>query len=198
MTKQEFLAKLRAGLSCLPQEDAEERLGFYSEMIDDKIEDGLSEEEAVREMGDANDIIAQTVADAPLKKLVKKKIKSSKKLKAWEIVLLVLGSPIWFSLLIAAFSVIISLYVSVWAIVISLWAVFAAFVGCFIGVLTAGILLICMSRVAAGILLIGLSLFSAGLSIFMFFGCREIVKGMIFLAKKVISGIKHLFIRKEN
>ena len=198
MTKQEFLAKLRTGLSCLPQEDAEERLGFYSEMIDDKIEDGLSEEEAVREMGDVNDIIAQTVADAPLKKLVKKKIKSSKKLKAWEIVLLALGSPIWLSLLIAAFSVIISLYVSVWAIVISLWAVFAAFVGCFIGVLTAGILLICTSRVAAGILLIGLSLFSAGLSIFMFFGCREIVKGMIFLAKKIISGIKHLFIRKEN
>ena len=198
MTKQEFLAKLRTGLSCLPQEDAEERLGFYSEMIDDKIEDGLSEEEAVREMGDVNDILAQTVADAPLKKLVKKKIKSSKKLKAWEIVLLALGSPIWLSLLIAAFSVIISLYVSVWAIVISLWAVFAAFVGCFIGVLTAGILLICTSRVAAGILLIGLSLFSAGLSIFMFFGCREIVKGMIFLAKKIISGIKHLFIRKEN
>ena len=67
-----------------------------------------------------------------------------------------------------------------------------------IGGLTAGILLICTSRVAAGILLIGLSLLSAGLSIFMFFGCREIVKGMIFLAKKVIRGVKHLFIRKEN
>ena len=198
MTKQEFLSKLRTGLSCLPQEDAEERLGFYSEMIDDRIEEGLSEEEAVSKMGNIDDIVAQIIADVPLSKLVKKKIKPKRRLRAWEIVLLVLGSPIWFSLLIAAFSVVISLYVSVWAIVISLWAVFATFVGCFIGGLTAGILLICTSRVAAGILLIGLSLLSAGLSIFMFFGCREIVKGMIFLAKKVIRGIKHLFIRKEN
>ena len=198
MTKQEFLVDLGLGLSCLPQEDAEERLSFYSEMIDDRIEEGLSEEEAVREMGAVDGIVSQIVAEVPLSKLVKKKIKPKRRLRAWEIVLLVLGSPIWFSLLIAAFSVVISLYVSVWAIVISLWAVFAAFVGCFIGGLTAGILLICTSRVAAGILLIGLSLLSAGLSIFMFFGCREIVKGMIFLAKKVIRGVKHLFIRKEN
>ena len=130
MTKHEFLVDLGLGLSCLPQEDAEERLSFYSEMIDDRIEEGLSEEEAVREMGAVDGIVSQIVAEVPLSKLVKKKIKPKRRLRAWEIVLLVLGSPIWFSLLIAAFSVVISLYVSVWAIVISLWAVFATFVGC--------------------------------------------------------------------
>ena len=44
MNKQEFLAGLRKGLSGLPQEDIEERLLFYSEMIDDRIEEGMEEE----------------------------------------------------------------------------------------------------------------------------------------------------------
>ena len=47
MSKQEFLAQLRKGLSGLPKEDLEERLTFYSEMIDDRIDDGMAEEEAV-------------------------------------------------------------------------------------------------------------------------------------------------------
>ena len=51
MTKQEFLLNLRKGLLGLPPQDIEERLAFYNEMIEDRIEDGLSEEEAVAEMG---------------------------------------------------------------------------------------------------------------------------------------------------
>ena len=35
MNKQEYLERLRRGLSELPIEDVEERIGFYSEMIDD-------------------------------------------------------------------------------------------------------------------------------------------------------------------
>ena len=42
MTKNEFLEQLRRGLSGLPMEDIDERLNFYSEMIDDRIEEGLS------------------------------------------------------------------------------------------------------------------------------------------------------------
>ena len=51
MSKQEFLAQLRKSLSGLPQEDIEERLTFYSEMIEDHIEEGLPEEEAVSAVG---------------------------------------------------------------------------------------------------------------------------------------------------
>ena len=66
MTKQEFLNKLGKGLSCLPQEDIEERLTFYSEMIDDRMEEGFSEEDAVLEIGDIDEIISQTIADIPI------------------------------------------------------------------------------------------------------------------------------------
>ena len=47
MNKQEFLAQLRKQLSGLPLKDAEDRITFYSEMIDDRMEEGLSEPEAV-------------------------------------------------------------------------------------------------------------------------------------------------------
>ena len=46
MSKQEFLEQLRRGLPGLPREDIEERLKFYSEMLEDRMEEGLSEEEA--------------------------------------------------------------------------------------------------------------------------------------------------------
>ena len=57
MNKQEFLAGLQKGLSGLPQEDVEERLTFYGEMLDDRMEEGLSEEEAVAAAGSVEEIV---------------------------------------------------------------------------------------------------------------------------------------------
>ena len=65
MNKREFLARLRKELSGLPQSDREERLAFYSEMIDDRMEEGLSEEDAVSAVGSVEEIAAQIVADFP-------------------------------------------------------------------------------------------------------------------------------------
>ena len=45
MNKQEFLTRLRLGLAGLPQEEIAERVSFYHEMIDDRVEDGLTEED---------------------------------------------------------------------------------------------------------------------------------------------------------
>ena len=126
MNKQEFLAQLRKGLTGLPKDDIEERLTFYGEMIEDRIEEGLSEEEAISEIGSVGEIAAQTIADTPLAKIAKERIRTKGRLKAWEIVLLVLGSPIWLSLGIAAAAVILALYVSLWSVIVSLWAVFGS------------------------------------------------------------------------
>ena len=47
MTKKEFLSSLRSKLQGLPPSDIDERISFYSEMIDDRMDEGKSEEEAV-------------------------------------------------------------------------------------------------------------------------------------------------------
>ena len=198
MNKQEFLAQLRKGLSGLPQDDIEERVSFYGEMIDDRMEEGFSEEEAISGIGSADAIISQIVADIPLTKLVKEKVKPQRRLKAWEIVLLVLGSPVWLSLLIAAFAVILSLYVVLWSVLISLWAVFVSFVGCALGCIAGGIVFACSGRSPMGIAIISAGTVCAGLAIFMFFGCKAATAGILILTKKLAVWIKNLFRKKEK
>lgn len=197
MDKLEFLALLRKELSGLPQDSIEECLTFYSEMIDDRIEDGLSEQDAVCEIGSVEEIVSQTVAEIPLGKLVKEKITPKKRLSVLEIVLLALGSPIWLSLLIAFFAVFLSLYISLWSVIISLWAVFVSVIGCAIGGIVSGILFIVFKNTISGIAIISTSLVCAGLSILLFFGCKAVTKGFLRLTKKSLSGIKNSFIKKE-
>lgn len=207
MTKQEFLSQLRKGLSGLSQDEIEERLTFYSEMIDDRMEEGISEEEAVAEIGPADEIAAQIssdippaepVPDIPPAEPVKEEIKSKRTLKAWEIVFLVLGAPIWLSLLIAAVAVVCSLYCALWSVVIALWAVDVSLIGSFLGCMVSGTVAALHGSGLAGAVAIGAGFICAGLSILLFFGCRGATKGIAFLTKKIASGIGNLFVRKEN
>ena len=80
MNKQEFLAELQKGLSGLPQEDRDERLTFYGEMLDDRMEEGLSEEEAVAAVGSVEEIVRQTAADIPLAKIARERIRPKRRL----------------------------------------------------------------------------------------------------------------------
>lgn len=198
MSKQEFLAQLRKGLSGLPQDDVDERVNFYSEMIEDRMEEGLSEAEAVSAVGPVDEIAAQIVADMPLTKLVKEKVKPKRRLKAWEIVLLALGSPVWLSLLVAAFAVILSLYVVLWSVIISLWAVFASFIGCALGGIAAGIAFAIGVNGLTGVAMLGAGIVCAGLSIFLFFGCKAATIGTLLLTKRIALGIINWFVKKEE
>ena len=198
MNKQEFLEQLRQGLRGLPWEDIEERLTFYSEMIDDRMEEGLSEAEAVAEIGDVREIISQIRAEVPLTKIVKEKIKPKSPVKPWGIVLLIIGFPLWFPILIAAIAIILSVYIVFWSVIISLWAVFASFIaGAFSGVCSAVYFLICGKAVTV-LSMLAVGLLCAGLAIFMFFACLAATKGVIWLTKKAAIGLKHMLIGKET
>ena len=64
MKKQEFLDELKKALWALPEADQKNSLEYYAEMIDDRMEDGLSEEEAVAAIGDLDEIVdALTMAE---------------------------------------------------------------------------------------------------------------------------------------
>ena len=198
MSKEEFLAQLHRGLSGLPREDIEERLAFYSEMIDDRMEEGGTVEDAVSGIGSVEAIIAQIKADIPLTKLVRDKITPKKSIKAWEIVLLVLGAPVWLSLAVAAFAVIVSLYAAFWAVIISLWAVCASLIGCAFGGIAAGIGFAFGGHNLTGIALIGAGIVCAGLSIFAYFGCKAATTGTVRLTKKIVLCMKNCFMKKEE
>lgn len=198
MNKQEFLSQLRKGLAGLPQNDIEERLAFYGEIIDDRIEEGLSEEEAVSAVGSVSEIISQAVAEIPFSKIAKERIKLKRRLNAGEIVLLILGSPIWLSLGIAALAVIFSLYIVLWSVIVSLWAVFGSLAACFIGGILSGVIFVTGGKGASGVVMLAAGIICAGFSIFMFCGCKAATKGILMLTKKITIWIKGCFIRKEE
>ena len=198
MNKQEFLTQLRKGLCGLPQDDIEERLTFYSEMIDDRMEEGFLEEDAICALGNVDEIISHIISDISFTKLLKEKINPKRAFRVWEIALLILGSPIWLSLLIAAFAVIISFYVVIWSVIVSLWAVFSSLIGCAFSGIVAGIGFTCRGHVLSGIAMVGAGIICAGISIFMFYGCKAVTKGILILTKKIAVWIKNCFIKKEE
>ena len=194
MNKEHFLNTLREKLSSLSAEDLAERLAFYREAIDDRLEDGLTEEEAVAQLGAIEDIINKILGDAPAVVAVKEK----RRVNPLMIVLLILGSPLWISLLLTAFSVVISVYATVWSGVITLWAVDVSIVSIAVASLAGSILLFVKGNIAGGFAAVACLLFCAGLSILGFYGCLYTTKGTAWLTGKSILWIVGLFKRKER
>ena len=198
MNKKEYFDLLRERLSGLPRQETEERLSFYEEIIDDRMEEGLSEEEAIRELGTVEETASAILEEIPLSKIAKEKIRPKRKMKAWEIVLLAVGSPLWLTLLIVLASVLITVYAVLWSMVAAIWSIFGALASCAVGGVAEGIVLICTQSVFVGIAFIGAGLVLAGLSIFFFFCCSSATTGTVRLTKLIVRGIKRCFVGKEK
>ncbi len=65
MTKSEFLTALDKKLAALSAEDRSSFLTYYAEIIDDRMEDGLAEADAVAAAGSIDEIAAQLLAETP-------------------------------------------------------------------------------------------------------------------------------------
>lgn len=133
MHKEEYLSLLGQKLEESGIPNADQMIGFYAEMIEDRVEDGMSEEEAVAAMEDIESIVNQAKADMPITSLVTARVKESHE-KAKEkgngslwMVLAILGFPVWFPLLTAFFVVLLAFFVVLWAVVIAVFAVVFAF-----------------------------------------------------------------------
>lgn len=204
MSKQEFIDELRAKLSKLPNIDIEERLRFYEEMISDRMEDGLSEKEAISGIGSIDEIYAQFYQDVPKSHLnLDKARQKAKTHKNKKIIILSSTAIIWGPILIAlavsalavAISLValaISLFVALWVLVASVWAIFAAFTLSAPAAILIAILNIFSGNILPGIAIIGGGMVVAGLAIFAFFGALYATKGSAVLTKKSFLGISKL------
>ena len=198
MKKQEFLEALRRALCGLPERDIEERLGFYAEMIDDRVEEGMDEEAAVAAIGTVEEVASQIVAETPLVKLARERLRPKRRFATWEIVLLALGAPIWLSLAIAALSVALSLYAVLWSLVISAWAIFASFAACAAAGVLTGPIFALGAQTLAGLCLLAAGICLCGLAIFAYFGCKAATRGTVVLSAKIALGAKRAFVKKEG
>ena len=203
MRKEAYLDLLRMKLMEADIPGIDQMVDFYAEMIDDRMEDGMMEEEAVASMENIDSIVSQARADRPITDLVTARMKESHEAAKKEghgtrwMVLAIIGFPVWFPLLVAFFAVLLAVYVSLWAVVIALYAVefalgigaAALFVGGF-GVLFGWIPFVTFM---AGW---GIALMAAGLFLLLWKPISRLAGLLIRVIKATFRKIKGIFVKR--
>lgn len=201
MTKSEFIEEFLKKAELLPKEEKRKSLLYYSEMIDDKIEDGMSEEEAVASLGSIDALVDGVIGDMTMSNAVKTSINRVKKNVPKGIlvtVLIILGSPVWFSLLIAAVCVLFSLIVSIWAVAVALCAsVFALGISA-VALLAVSVIRFFSLGAVSGVYVLGASLIVAGISMLIFVPVKHLCVGCFKLSAWFAGAIKRLFVKGFN
>ena len=196
MKKDEFLSALSGKLSGLPRADIDKTLSYYGEMIDDRMEDGVPEEEAVAALGSVDAIAEQTVKETPISKLVKERVKPKRKMRAIEIVLLILGAPLWIPLLITALVLIFVFFLILWLGTVILASLCLSFGAACIGLIISSVAYFFSGSPAAGVCCIGGSLICLGLMLLMVPATFYTAKGTAKLCRNIVLGIKSMLIGK--
>lgn len=195
MNKDTFLKELNRLLKTLPKAERQQHIDYYAEMIDDRVEDGLREEDAVAALGSAADIATQILGEMPQK--------PTRRLPVWAIVLIILGSPVWLSLFLAAAAILISVIAVIAAVYITLWTVLAALYAAdlslllgFLAGIAGGIFYLLQGVIAPGIAFLGAGLVCAGCTVLLFFLCNLLARLLWRLCKWTVLKIPVIFRRK--
>ena len=197
MTKADFLRLLERALSQLSEEERQKNLEYYSELLDDMMEEGMTEAEATAKLGSPNQIAQSILQEMPLGKLVSTRMKPRSGWTPLAIVLAVVGSPVWVPLLLAGVAVVLVLFVSIWALGFAAVAVVIALA---VAVVAAPIIAIRVAvlTLPVGLMLLGAGLVLLGLCVLGGLMAVELCKLLWQLTVWLAHKIKGLFIRKEE
>ena len=195
MSKNEFLSELRERLSGLPKDDLDNRISFFEESINDRMDDGKTEEEAIQELGTIDEIVTQVAGETSLVTLVKEKAKPKRKLSGAEIALIAICSPLWFPLVLTCIILGLVFCLVFWVIglipaiacVSSLVVGFAEFFSYF-----------AIAGQESSLAVLGMGIAGLGLALMLIPAVIYSVKGTIKLVKLIMTGIKKLFIRRRK
>ena len=193
MNKKQFLDELRSKLVGLPDEEIDNRISFYEEMINDRIDEGKSEEEAVNEIGTVDEVIREIAKDTPLVSLVKHKMKPKRRLRGWEVMLVIFSFPFWLPVVITAIALTFAAIVVMWSGAIAVYATEVSMIATFIWGIAEYFVTGMTDTYYLGAALLGF-----GGTILMAFACVGITKGMFRLTRLMMIGIKSAFIRKKR
>ena len=194
MEKEQFLNDIRKELKGLPKDDLEDRISFYNEAIEDRLSEGKTIDEALSDIGPIDKIVSESLNDVPLVKLVKEKVKPKRSLKVWEIILLILGSPIWLPLVVFFIIIALFAYSLIWILLLLVYVTEAAIIlGSFGSII---LFFVSLTKGSFSLMYLGGHIMLVGAAILLFFGCIKLTKYIILLSKKIIISIKKSFITK--
>ncbi len=197
MNKNEFLTKLRQRIYDLPEIDINQWCDYYSEMIDDRVEDGLSEQEAINDLGGVEAVASQILKEIPMPQLIMARFKPRHELKAWQIVLIILGAPLWIPLIATVVAVVLTIYAALWSVLISLYAAAISIIGTAVACFACTGVYFYLGKPIGALVFLSAALILAGLSILSIIGCNIVLKYFIILSKKLWLVLKGCFVKKE-
>ena len=197
MTKADFLQLLERALSQLSEEERRANLEYYSELLDDMLEEGMTEAEATAKLGSPAAIAESILQEMPLSKLVSTRVKPKSGWTPLAIILAVVGSPVWVPLLLAGVAVVAALFVSIWALAAVAVVVVLALA---LAVIAVPVLTVrtAVLTLPLGLLLLGGGLVLLGLCVLGGLMAVELCKLLAQLTVLLAHKIKGLFIRKEE
>ena len=182
MNKEVFLKQLRSRLARLPREEVERLLEFYGELIDDKVENGESELQAVANLGTMEEIMEE-IRSENREAFARAEQGGGNRKNGFgaRLALTICSSPVWFPI-----------YISIWAVLVSLYASGAA---CVLGgaayILPS--LLIMGQSAPAGIFQTGIALVCAGLGILLLMGTHLLTGKFLIFTRFLYRGIRDSF-----
>ena len=196
MTKREFTDAIAEKLSGLPEDALHRALDFFSEGIDDRMEDGMSEAQAVAAMGSVDEAAEQILLDTPLPRIVRERVRPKRKLRAWEIVLLALGSPVWAPLALAAAVVAAACYGVLWVLLACLYIVDASLAIVGLAGLVGAVFCLVRALSVQAMLSLGFGLMGAGLAVLFFFVCNAAARGTARATRRLALAMRAGFLRR--
>ena len=197
MTMDEYLFALNRELSQLPEEERNKQLSYYKELFADMKEEGLDEAEITEKLGSPEKAAEEILKELPLPTLIKSRVRPRRGWTVLNVILLILGAPVWLPVAFAILAVILSVYVVIWSVVVVLFCVVLAILAAGI----FGIFLFAVNLIPAtfsSLFVLGLSLICLGLTFPAIWVTIAVTKGICKLTGRIARWIRSLFIRKDG
>ncbi len=196
MTKQQFMDLLQFRLQQMPAQELADILAFYEESIQDRMEEGLTEEEAVAQMGDFEELVANILTDLPMHTLLTNRIKEANNRtsnKALILVLLILGFPLWFPISLIFVCILLILLLTLWILLGSLYITLLGIAFAGVSGIIQGFFQFGMAGIAQGFACIGAGLACIGLALLLciplLWLSKQFIRFHTFIFKKIKQGL---------
>ncbi|MCD8357588.1 MAG: DUF1700 domain-containing protein [Oscillospiraceae bacterium] len=196
MNKSGFLSGLENRLKGLPQEEIKKTTDYYSEMIDDAVENGETEQDVTARLGSVDEVADKIINEMPLGKIVKANVRE-RNISAAATTLLIVGSPVWFPLSLSVIVVALAVYAAVWSAIIACFAADAALAMSGVAMLVASPFAVTAAPWKA-MLLFGLALVCIGAAVIVFYLSIWVAKLFIRLTVYSIRKLKRTLIEGGN
>ena len=186
MKRKEFNKRLRKNLKRVGKTEREEVVNYYNEMIDDRIESGKTEEEAIAELGLPEDLAKKTLNEnvPDVKPNGEASESKNRGMTALVIALVIVCSPVLLSLVICAAAIALGLVVAALSVVLS---VIVACAGLAVGGIVVAVYGVCaiFGDFGYGLMNIGGGLFASALGALAIIGLYALFK-RIFKRRKIV------------